>query len=70
VDALYQRLKADGFEMKAPHEFHGGWTTYLRAPGGFLVEILHQPVGERHDSGEPFGWTVGAEEELAGQARR
>ena len=47
VDAIYQRLKADGFDMKAPHEFHGGWTTYFRPPGGFLVEIFHQPVGER-----------------------
>jgi catechol 2,3-dioxygenase-like lactoylglutathione lyase family enzyme len=35
VDALYQRLKAGGFDMKPPHEFHGAWTCYFRAPGGF-----------------------------------
>ena len=28
VDAFYQRLKGDGFDMKPPHEFHGGWTFY------------------------------------------
>jgi catechol 2,3-dioxygenase-like lactoylglutathione lyase family enzyme len=43
VDEMYRRLTADGFEAKAPHEFHGGWTFYFRAPGGFLVEVFHQP---------------------------
>jgi catechol 2,3-dioxygenase-like lactoylglutathione lyase family enzyme len=43
VDAFYQRLKSDGFDMKPPHEFHGAWTFYFRAPGGFLVEVFHQP---------------------------
>ena len=70
VDALYQRLKAGGFDMKPPHEFHGGWTTYFRAPGGFLVEVFHQPGVERRGGGESFGQAVGAEEELAGSARR
>lgn len=42
VDAMYERLKADGFESDPPREFHGAWTFYLRAPGGFLVEVLHQ----------------------------
>jgi catechol 2,3-dioxygenase-like lactoylglutathione lyase family enzyme len=55
VDALYQRLKSDGFDMKPPHEFHGGWTFYLRAPGGFLVEVFHQPGVERRGGGESFG---------------
>jgi lactoylglutathione lyase len=50
VDTLYQRLKADGFDMKPPHEFHGAWTTYFRAPGGFLIEIFHQP-GTDHRAG-------------------
>ena len=70
VDALYQRLKGDGFDMKPPHEFHGGWTFYFRAAGGFLVEVFHQPGVERQDSGESFGQAAGGEEELAGQARR
>jgi catechol 2,3-dioxygenase-like lactoylglutathione lyase family enzyme len=42
VDEIYERLKSDGFEVKPPREFHGAWTFYLRAPGGFLVEVLHQ----------------------------
>ena len=68
VDAIYRRLKADGFNMKAPHEFHGGWTLYFRAPGGFLVEVFHQPGGERRDLGDSFAQAAAAEEELASQA--
>jgi catechol 2,3-dioxygenase-like lactoylglutathione lyase family enzyme len=68
VDALYQRLKAGGFDMKPPHEFHGAWTFYFRAPGGFLVEVFHQSGVERRGGGESFG-QAGAEEELMGQAR-
>ncbi len=48
VDELYQRLKSDGFDMEPPREFHGAWTFYFRAPGGFLVEVLHQ---HRRDGG-------------------
>ena len=70
VDAIYQRLKADGFDMKAPHEFHGGWTFYFRAPGGFLVEVFHQSGVERRDSRELFRQAAGVGEELAGPARR
>ena len=55
VDAIYQRLKADGFDAKAPHEFHGAWTFYFRTPGGFLVEVFHQPGVERRGGGESFG---------------
>jgi len=61
VDAFYQRLKADGFDMKPPHEFHGGWTFYFRAPGGFLVEVFHQPGAERQGGDSQAG---AAEEEL------
>ncbi len=43
VDALYRRLEADGYEPHAPKEFHGAWTFYFRAPGGFLIEVFHQP---------------------------
>jgi catechol 2,3-dioxygenase-like lactoylglutathione lyase family enzyme len=42
VDELYERLKSSGFDLKPPKEFHGAWTFYFRAPGGFLVEVLHQ----------------------------
>jgi len=69
VDAIYQRLKADGFDMKPPHEFHGGWTFYFRAPGGFLVEVFHQPGAERRGNGDSFAQGAAAEEELASQAQ-
>jgi len=42
VDEIYQRLKSGGFDAEPPREFHGAWTFYFRAPGGFLVEVLHQ----------------------------
>jgi lactoylglutathione lyase len=42
VDAIYQLLRAGGYEAEAPRDFHGAWTFYLRAPGGFLVEVGHQ----------------------------
>jgi catechol 2,3-dioxygenase-like lactoylglutathione lyase family enzyme len=42
VDEIHARLRADGFDPQPPHEFHGAWTFYFRAPGGFLVEVLYQ----------------------------
>lgn len=39
VTALYERLKADGFEVEPPQRSHA-WTFYVVAPGGFTVEIL------------------------------
>ena len=45
VDAIHARLKSDGFDVKTPKVFHGAWTFYFRAPGGFLVEVLHQEMG-------------------------
>jgi lactoylglutathione lyase len=47
VDELYQRLKSDGFDLEPPREFHGAWTFYFGAPGGFLVEVLHQHRRDR-----------------------
>jgi catechol 2,3-dioxygenase-like lactoylglutathione lyase family enzyme len=40
VNAMNERLKADGFDVESPRMFHGSWTFYFRAPGGFLVEVL------------------------------
>ncbi len=40
VDEINQRLKDDGFDVKPPRRFHGAWTFYCKAPGGFTVEIL------------------------------
>ena len=42
VDEIYDRLKSGGFTAEPPREFHGAWTFYLRAPGGFIVEVGHQ----------------------------
>ncbi len=40
VDALYQRLNDAGFKAKPAHVFHGSYTFYVKAPGGFTVEVL------------------------------
>lgn len=42
VDEIYRRLTADGFQAEPPKEFHGAWTFYFQAPGGFLVEVGYQ----------------------------
>ncbi|MBV8265712.1 MAG: VOC family protein [Planctomycetaceae bacterium] len=42
VDEIYERLKSDGFGVESPREFHGAWTFFFRAPGGFDIEVLHQ----------------------------
>jgi len=36
---VYERLKADGYDV-APPERHHAWTFYVQAPGGFTVEVL------------------------------
>ena len=40
VNEINQRLKADGFHVPDPRNFHGSWTFYMQAPGGFMVEVL------------------------------
>jgi lactoylglutathione lyase len=40
VNAINQRLKADGFDVPPPSRQHGSWTFYFNAPGGFTVEVL------------------------------
>jgi hypothetical protein len=42
VDEIHQNLKSNGFDVKSPKEFHGAWTFYFHAPGGFLVEVGYQ----------------------------
>lgn len=39
VNEMYERLKADGFEVEPP-ERHHAWTFYFNAPGGFTIEIM------------------------------
>ena len=39
VNAINQRLKDDGFDVKSP-EMHHAWTFYVHAPGGFMVKVM------------------------------
>jgi catechol 2,3-dioxygenase-like lactoylglutathione lyase family enzyme len=39
VNAINQRMKEDGFDVKPPVRSHA-WTFYVEAPGGFTVEVL------------------------------
>jgi lactoylglutathione lyase len=39
VDALHARLTFDGFAPDAPERSHA-YTFYVKAPGGFVVEVL------------------------------
>ncbi|KRE34316.1 VOC family protein [Paenibacillus sp. Soil724D2] len=39
VNEINQRLKDDGFKVEPPQRSHA-WTFYVKAPGGFTVEVL------------------------------
>jgi lactoylglutathione lyase len=39
VNEINQRLKDDGFDVNPPQRLHG-WTFYVKAPGGFTVEVI------------------------------
>jgi catechol 2,3-dioxygenase-like lactoylglutathione lyase family enzyme len=39
VDELNHRLKQDGFEVPAPEDTGHSYGFYVRAPGGFAVEV-------------------------------
>jgi hypothetical protein len=39
VNEIYQHLKNDGFDVKPPKRAHR-WTFYVKAPGGFTIEVL------------------------------
>jgi catechol 2,3-dioxygenase-like lactoylglutathione lyase family enzyme len=39
VDALNARLKADGWDVPEPRDYHGAWTFYFKAKGGYFVEV-------------------------------
>jgi len=41
VNRINRQLRADGFDVAEPRHFHGSWTFYMQAPGGFVVEVLH-----------------------------
>jgi catechol 2,3-dioxygenase-like lactoylglutathione lyase family enzyme len=40
VNEINRRMKDDGHDVRPPRRFHGSWTFYFRAPGGFTVEVL------------------------------
>ena len=44
VDAIHARLAGDGIKVGPRKEFHGAWTFYFDAPGGFTVEVGHQYI--------------------------
>ncbi|MTW88344.1 VOC family protein [Virgibacillus dakarensis] len=39
VDEINMRLKNDGYDVDPPMESHG-YTFYVKAPGGFTIEVL------------------------------
>jgi catechol 2,3-dioxygenase-like lactoylglutathione lyase family enzyme len=47
VDAMHARLVADGWDIQAPHNYHGAWTFYFKAKGGYFIEVTTPtPLGE------------------------
>lgn len=39
VDNINQKLREDGYDVNPPQHSHG-YTFYVKAPGGFTVEVL------------------------------
>ena len=39
VDEIHRRLKADGFDVPAPEATGHSYGFYVKAPGGFTVEV-------------------------------
>ena len=39
VDEAHRRLVEAGYKAEAPRSFHGSWTFFVEAPGGFTVEV-------------------------------
>lgn len=39
VNEIYRRMRDDGFEADPPQRSHA-WTFYVRAPGGFVIEVM------------------------------
>lgn len=50
VDDVHARLIADGWEVQAPRDFHGAWTFYFRAKGGYFIEVATLTPIKSHDS--------------------
>ncbi|WP_158807255.1 VOC family protein [Beijerinckia sp. L45] len=39
VDAVNAQLRADGWDVPEPRDYHGAWTFYFKAKGGYFVEV-------------------------------
>lgn len=50
VDALNARLKADGWNVPEPRDYHGAWTFYFKAKGGYFIEVATQTQLRRTES--------------------
>ena len=53
VDAINARLKADGWSVPEPRDYHGAWTFYFKAPGGYYVEVATETRLRTRERGEP-----------------
>jgi catechol 2,3-dioxygenase-like lactoylglutathione lyase family enzyme len=49
VDELHSRLKADGWNAPEPREYHGAWTFYFKAKGGYFIEVATETQLNRTD---------------------
>lgn len=50
VNEIHARLKRGGLAVGEPKNFHGAWTFYFEAPGGIMVEVLHQRTTGEQES--------------------
>lgn len=50
VDALNARLKADGWDVPEPRDYHGAWTFYFKAKGGYFIEVATQTQFRRGEA--------------------
>jgi catechol 2,3-dioxygenase-like lactoylglutathione lyase family enzyme len=39
VNAIHARLVADGWDAPVPRDYHGAWTFYFKAKGGYFIEV-------------------------------
>jgi lactoylglutathione lyase len=45
VDEVHRNLRQGGVAAEDPKMLHGGWSFYVRSPGGFLVEVVSYEDG-------------------------
>ena len=47
VDSVHARLVADGWDAPTPRDYHGAWTFYFKAKGGYFIEVATQTRFDR-----------------------